>query len=313
MKIAAVVVTYNRKVLLQECLDAILNQTEKVDLLVVIDNASIDGTDKLFEKGAKYDLPCVDYRRMKDNLGGAGGFYEGVKYSYSVDADWVWIMDDDTIPTHMALQEFYNALDVIEEESSFLASSVFGMNNEPMNVPELDNRRSGNGYQDWYKYLDDGILKIEDATFVSLLINKKAIAKVGFPYKDLFIWGDDKEYTLRLSRHFGPAYMCGKSIVVHKRVIAKRISIENAEDPKRIAQYYYNYRNILVNTKEYRRGTLAVIKQIVMFNILCVKILKDKKQTHKWKKVSIIHKGIWGYLLGTYNREKFKHRFDISE
>lgn len=312
MKIAAVVVTYNRKTLLQECLDSILSQTKKVDLLIVIDNASTDGTEKLFERGAKYDLPCVDYKKMDSNMGGAGGFYEGVKYSYKSEADWVWIMDDDTIPTESALQAFCNALEVIKEEPSFLASSVFGMNMEPMNVPELDNRRSENGYQDWYKYLDKGILKIEDATFVSILINRKAIVKVGFPYKNLFIWGDDKEYTLRLSRYYGPAYMCGNSIVIHKRVIAKRISIENAEEPKRIAQYYYNYRNILINTKEYRRGTIAVTKQIIKFNILCIKILKDKKQVYRWKKIAMIHRGIWGYLLGTHNREAFKHRFEIK-
>ena len=97
-----------------------------------------------------------------------------------------------------------------------------------------------------------------------------------------------------------------------KIYICKRISIENAEDPKRIAQYYYNYRNILINTKEYRRGTLAVIKQIVMFNILCIKILRDKNQVYKWKKVSTIHRGIWGYLTGTYNKEEFRRRFEIK-
>lgn len=311
MKITAVVVTYNRKALLQECLDSILSQTRKVDSVIVIDNASTDGTDKLFGSGAKYDFPGVDYRKMDSNLGGAGGFYEGIKASYKSNTDWVWIMDDDTIPTETALQEFCKSLEVIEDDPSFLASSVFGINKEPMNVPELDNRRSENGYQDWYKYLDKGILKIENATFVSLLINRKAIEKVGFPYKNLFIWGDDKEYTLRLSRYYGPAYMCGNSIVVHKRLIAKRISIENAEDPKRIDQYYYNYRNILINTKEYRRGTLAVIKQIVVFNILCVKILKDKNQVYKWRKVVTIHRGICGYLIGAYNKEKFKHRFEL--
>ncbi|MCD8219670.1 MAG: glycosyltransferase family 2 protein [Ruminococcus sp.] len=314
MKIAAVVVTYNRIGLLQECLDAILNQERKADTVVVIDNASTDGTDKLFEQGGKYDLPCVDYQRMSENLGGAGGFYEGVRYSYSINADWIWIMDDDTIPSNNALSEFCNALKVLEKEKvSFLASSVFGPKGEPMNVPELDNRRSDNEYQDWYKYLDDGLLKIEDATFVSLLINKNAMEQVDYPYKEFFIWGDDKEYTLHLSRFYGPAYMVGKSIVTHKKVITKRISIENATDPKRIEQYYYNYRNILVNTKTYRRETAAVVKRILEFNSLCIKILKDKNQQYRWKKVATIHKGIWGYLFGGYDKKKFKDRFSRTK
>ena len=313
MRVAAIVVTYNRSILLQECLDAILMQSHSVDTLIVIDNASTDGTEELFQKGKKYDIPCINYKRMKENIGGAGGFYEGIKEAYSLNVDWIWIMDDDTIPSFTALAELCDALATIKGETSFLASSVFGPNGEPMNVPELDNRRSPNGYQDWYKYLGNGILKIENATFVSILINRQAVDKVGFPYKDFFIWGDDKEYTLRLSRFYAPAYMVGNSIVIHKRAVTKRISIENAVDPKRIAQYYYNYRNILVNTKTYRRGLLAVIKRILEFNILCIKILRDNTQTHRWKKIGTIHKGIWGYFLGTYNRKKFKKRFDINE
>ncbi len=42
--VAAVVVTYNRKVLLKECLDALLAQTRPLDSIIVVDNASTDGT-----------------------------------------------------------------------------------------------------------------------------------------------------------------------------------------------------------------------------------------------------------------------------
>ena len=44
MKVAAIVVTYNRKQLLKECLNAILNQTAEVERIIVINNASTDGT-----------------------------------------------------------------------------------------------------------------------------------------------------------------------------------------------------------------------------------------------------------------------------
>ena len=51
MKICTVVVTYNRYELLKECLDSLLNQTYKTDILIV-NNASTDGTDgKIKEDG----------------------------------------------------------------------------------------------------------------------------------------------------------------------------------------------------------------------------------------------------------------------
>lgn len=312
MKIAAVVVTYNRIKLLTECIDAILAQTRSVDTLIVIDNASTDGTKELFSHGSVYDIPVVDYQRMDSNLGGAGGFYEGIKYAYSTDADWVWIMDDDTIPTKTALQELCNALAAIDGKTSFLASSVFGIHEEPMNVPGLDGRPCDNGYPDWYRYLGKGIVKIDCATFVSLLINKYAISKVGFPYQKFFIWGDDSEYTLRMTHHYGPAYMCGMSEVIHKRTVAKSINILNVEDPQRIAQYHYYYRNLLINIHEYMGGTKAVINQIKKLNRLCINILMDGDQKNKLKKISAIHKGIWEYILGSYDKNAFGARFNIS-
>lgn len=311
MKIVTVVVTYNRYELLQECIDAILGQTRSTDLLVVIDNASTDNTQNLFARGAKYDVPSIAYKRMETNLGGAGGFYEGVRYAYFMGADWIWVMDDDTIPTPTALQGFCDALNIVSEEPGFMASAVFGPNGEPMNVPELDARREDNGYSSWYRYLNKGLVKIRSATFVSVLINKKAISKVGLPYKKLFIWGDDIEYTLRLSTYYGVAYMCGNSEVVHKRKITRIISIENANDPARIKQYHYLYRNGLLNAREYR-GRKNVLRNICEYNILCIKILVNRYQTHKINKILAIHKGIWEYLLGTYGRKEFKNRFEIN-
>ena len=89
--------------------------------------------------------------------------------------------------------------------------------NESMNVPDIDMSSTENGYADWYRKLSNGLIKIEAATFVSLLINGEAIKKCGLPCKDFFIWGDDTEYTTRITRNFGPAYMVGKSVAIHKR------------------------------------------------------------------------------------------------
>lgn len=46
-KIVALVVTYNRKVLLEECLNALCSQSIELNTIIIIDNNSNDGTDKL--------------------------------------------------------------------------------------------------------------------------------------------------------------------------------------------------------------------------------------------------------------------------
>ena len=107
--IVAVVVTYNRKELLMENINAILSQDLLVDNIVLIDNNSTDGTrELLMEKGILFNKRII-YKRLEHNLGGAGGFYEGIKESMKLKPDWVWIMDDDTIPTINCLSELINS------------------------------------------------------------------------------------------------------------------------------------------------------------------------------------------------------------
>ena len=120
--VCAVVVTYNRRNLLIECLSALLKQTFPLQGIYLIDNASTDGTPELLlEKGYIYELPPpnlkdpwekefiiqnhtdsgsikLHYVRMPKNTGSSGGFYEGVKRGYERGYDWLWLMDDDSEP-----------------------------------------------------------------------------------------------------------------------------------------------------------------------------------------------------------------------
>jgi rhamnopyranosyl-N-acetylglucosaminyl-diphospho-decaprenol beta-1,3/1,4-galactofuranosyltransferase len=93
--VAAVVVTFNRKELLCECLDALLAQTYPVSRIVLIDNASSDGTAELLAEKGYLENEIFDYLRLPVNSGGAGGFHEGVKRAFEAGFDWLWLMDDE--------------------------------------------------------------------------------------------------------------------------------------------------------------------------------------------------------------------------
>ena len=96
--VTAVVVTYNRKDLLIECLEAIQSQSYPVSSILLIDNASTDGThDALNDKGFLKNNNFI-YCLMETNLGGAGGFHEGFRRAAKLKNDFIWIMDDDTVP-----------------------------------------------------------------------------------------------------------------------------------------------------------------------------------------------------------------------
>ncbi len=110
MKICTVVVTFNRYELLKECLDALLSQTLKTHILVV-DNASTDGTDIKIVEDSYLKNENIIYKRLTQNSGGAGGFHIGVKYALDNQYDYVWLMDDDAEPELDALEILVNNLD----------------------------------------------------------------------------------------------------------------------------------------------------------------------------------------------------------
>ena len=90
-KVCAVVVTYNRKELLRQCLHSVLQQTRPLDCILVVDNASTDGTLDLLNA----EFSNVEQLKLPTNTGGAGGFKAGMQWAYCKGYEWVWVMDDD--------------------------------------------------------------------------------------------------------------------------------------------------------------------------------------------------------------------------
>ena len=300
----AVVVTYNRKVLLMECLEAVLGQTAPVTGLVIVDNASTDGTGELLEEKGILSDPRVTYLKLDKNTGGAGGFHEGMKVARERQPDWIWIMDDDTVPAANCLEELLEAKKHIKGKVSFLASQVRGMHGEAMNVPKIS-RKQFFSYTDWYRYLDEGIVSIVKATFVSLLFSGEAVRTCGLPWAEFFIWGDDSEYTQRVIRDYGPAYMVGKSLAIHKRAAAEELSIVKEQNPNRIPLYFYYYRNNLIGYWEYENWLYRFLCMGKLFYDLLAVLLKGK---YKAKKSGVILKAFFSFVFGTYGRSAFRHR-----
>ncbi|HAX50632.1 glycosyltransferase family 2 protein [Muricomes intestini] len=299
MDIITVVVTYNRKELLTECLNSLLSQTFEVKKIIIIDNASTDGTYELLNDSGYLQNSKIDYNQMETNLGGAGGFYEGIKLADKEQADWIWIMDDDSIPDSDCLKELTGQAYKMPN-TSFFASCVYGPEGEPMNVPEVDMRPHQNGYPYWYEKLNEGIVKICTATFVSLLINNGAVKKCGLPCKKYFIWGDDSEYTKRLTKYFGDAYLVGTSRVCHKRINAKSLEISNESNPARIRNYFYMIRNNLVNSIIYDTKGRA-LKNFIKYIITAIKCLFS--ENHRFSKFNVIMHGL---ICALAEQKKFR-------
>ncbi|WP_186893289.1 glycosyltransferase family 2 protein [Acetobacterium malicum] len=306
-KICAVVVTYNRKVLLKECLDALINQTFSLDKIYLIDNASTDGTkEEVMELCINYSV--IEYHYLEANVGGAGGFSFGMKLANEIEYDWIWIMDDDTIPERNCLEMLMGASNCVDDVS-FLASSVYSLDNLPMNVPGIALNSIGeNGYSRHLKLLDKKMVEIESATFVSILINGKAARKVGLPCAFFFIWGDDVEYTLRLTRNYAPAYVVGDSKALHKRIGGANLSIFDETNESRIKFNRYSTRNTLIVHKEYF-GNIKFAYEFIRKVKVLLKLVFSRTEK-KGLKIQSVMGGLGDFILKRYDVQGFNNRMN---
>ncbi|PQL95494.1 glycosyl transferase family 2 [Apibacter adventoris] len=238
MKIVAVVVTFNRLILLKECIKALRSQSIAPDSILIINNGSTDGT--LDWLGEQKDLEVINQK----NCGGSGGFYKGLKLGYEKGFDWVWVMDDDTIVDKYALENLLQTNKIkTDKKIGFISSKILWVDNTP-NLPSLpfvDSRLEKNDIP--FNYYDDkNSLVIKAGTFLSMLINREAIEKVGLPYKEFFIWWDDIEYSHRIYENNFIGLYSMKSIAFHKTHTNNIENIINA-DEKGLWKYKYGLRN----------------------------------------------------------------------
>lgn len=311
LNVACVVVTFNRKILLGECIQALLGQTYALKKIIIIDNNSTDGTDEMLSEKGFTNMQQVEYVRLPENIGGAGGFNKGLKHSFQDEFDWVWLMDDDTIPYENALEKLIESIDIISDEKiGFLCSKVCSADLKMMNVPNISLQPDESQYPIWPKYLEHGIVAVECATFVSILVPQKAIKAIGYPWKEFFIWGDDTEYTLRISRNFGIGYIIGKSQVIHKRSVSQVLSIYEEDNLNRIKFYKYMYRNHLIISSFYynKKSTLSLLKKTFIESIMCL----FKSKVHRTIKFMALQSALFEFLFKYELRKSFEKRMSMS-
>ncbi|WP_234193929.1 glycosyltransferase family 2 protein [Pseudacidovorax sp. NFM-22] len=287
-KICAVVVTFNRRELLLECIEALLTQSYPVSSVLVIDNASTDGTyEQMRSQYGAHDV--VTYRRLPSNTGGAGGFNEGIKLASEGDFDFLWVMDDDAAPDATCLETLVSTING-EANTVAVAPRVVGLDGHIQLlhrgrvggrlVPEIQQAIPKSAY-------DSGEIKeIDTASFVGLLFRATCVKDVGLPEAKMFIYNDDVEYCLRL-KELGKLLLVPAAIIRHKD--KPRVEYKSIIGKRRIllvpmARYgfiYLNRRNLVWTIKKHLGLTpLVLIKLFFGFFLESLKIslFMDRKR-----------------------------------
>lgn len=294
MSIAAVVVTYNRKEELLKNLRAVLTQTQLVDRYYIIDNHSSDGTEVTLRETGLLDSPVIEYVYLPENIGGAGGFYTGVKHAYEDGYDYVCLMDDDGRPADDKMME--RLLETAEAMRStnlklMLNSLVLGPDGEQMafGLTGIETK------EEVHAKAQGGLLYGTINPFNGTLISKELIADIGFPNPELFIKGDEEDYQLRATNAGALIVTVTDSVYLHPVAEKKTVRIgrkEFRETTEAPWKEYYRARNLTyIFRREGKNG-------LWMRHVIRQSLLAMRYSEQKWKTVYRIIKGCRHGLRG---------------
>lgn len=290
----AVIVTFNRLKKLQIALQSFEQMSLQPNYIVIVNNNSTDGTTEfLSEWGKKESLFKRIIINKTTNDGGSGGFYVGLKKAQELAAEWIWVSDDDAFPEVNVFQIARDFLNNQEKTKNISAICGSVINNGKIDTAHRKTIIQKKGRIEIKPIGSDEYLKpffeLNAFSYVGTIINKEKLLSVGLPNKDFFIWYDDTEHSIRLSRA-GKIYCLPLMKVTHDQPLAQ--SGINWKT-------YYAYRNYLIMLKN-NFSHLIYLRYLIIYYISGLKFSLSSKNKIKSRMIFDAIKSARKNILGMH-------------
>ena len=279
-----IIVNWNGKDNTVECLESIQKLKQKVTRVhtLVVDNHS---TDNSVEEIALH-YPGVRIHVTNENIGFTGGNNVGIELALQNNADFIWLLNNDTIVHEDTLDKL---IPQIEDESIGLASpKIYFYPGNEFHFDRYQKNDRGKviwyagGLVDWknvyasHKGVDEvdhgQFDKSEETGFISgcaMLIKSKVIKDVGLLDHKYFLYLEDLDYSLKVKSHGYKLLYVGSSWIWHKNA-------GSTSKPGNDLHEYYLTRNRILFGFRYAslRAKIALLKQSIFYLLSGNKVRK---------------------------------------
>lgn len=235
-----VIVTYNNYSMLYRLLDDISDQVYPVHRVIIVDNSTIF---HIFNY--KFKNTGIKYIRPKMNVGSAGGYWLGLKLTQER-SDYVLTLDDDVTLDKNAIFELVRFFDTNKNRLKLFAARCVSFGSRLAKPQELR-------YAPWR----------------GTMFSTSAIEYVGLPMKELFLYAEDIEYSIRFHRLGYKCFWVPSALCTELRGSGKRqvtLFGKSRVIYDRPYQYYYSFRNHII-----------VYRRHLMFEDICKLLLYSLK------------------------------------
>ncbi|MEQ9618059.1 MAG: glycosyltransferase family 2 protein [Deltaproteobacteria bacterium] len=198
-KAGIIIVTWEKR---EDVLN-LLNTLKNLDYdnydIVVVDNASTDGT----AEAVKEAFPGVHIIVNPENLGGTGGFNTGIKYALGKGVyKYLWLLDNDVEVDSRALSELVRVLES-SEEIAVAGSAMYDLTDKDkfLEAGYFIDLTKGRFHDDKKSIPDNARGKeffiVDSISSCSLCVSAEAILDVGIWDENYFIYCDDVDWNIR--------------------------------------------------------------------------------------------------------------------
>ena len=277
IKYAVVITTHNREQLLRECVEHVQHQTIPPDKIIIVNNASTDGTGR-YLKTLSEQYKTIDVIDLLVNTGGAGGFAVGIERAAETAAAWVLVIDDDAIIAIDYMEQIFAAAQQNAMYQAFAGAVTVNGQIDTCHRRNLTGigLLSKNCKEEVY---EQSCFACDIASFCGMVVDLSLVRQIGLPHAEYFIWYDDTEYSLRIHNY-------SRFLVVPQAVLTHKITQLEKTHPRRYDwKEYYAIRNRLLMVQEH--GTI-LDRAVNFFNLFVHVIFRNwlfgviKRDNYDW-------------------------------
>jgi hypothetical protein len=286
--VAAIVLNWNGLKDTHECLKSLQGISYQNYRIVLVDNASTDGSVKILRK-AYPDLTIIE---NEENLGFSEGNNVGIRYALSQGADYIWILNNDTVVDPLALTAL---IDVAGENTKIgiLGSKIYYYDEPdtlwfaggPMDWHNLETPHVGINEKDYGQY--DEIKEYDRVAGCSMMVTRELCDQIGLMDPAYFLYVEEIDWCLRAwANGFKVVYVPG-SKVYHK--VSKAVQLLQSRE--KVFSYYKN-RNFLYLLKK-------IYKAPISYLMMCRYIIKViKRERSKGNSLRPILFALYDFIFG---------------
>ena len=211
MRVLAYIHTFNDANVIDGTVAAVCRQTRPPDAILIVDNASTDGTlNRAFPEK-------VGVIRNAANFGTSGAVGIGFEHALEKGFDWIWILDADSVPEPEALGRLLDLYsgwpESLKEETGFIACLAL----DQSDGRTLHGRRfTQHGRSLITPGPEESFYSCNVTIWSGCLYRLAAVRRVGFPNPDYVLDRGELEYAYRVMMSGHKAFIHQDAVIRHQ-------------------------------------------------------------------------------------------------